>query len=305
MYPFTGIPGHEFVGRVEDGPAGLVGRSVVGVISASCRACPACLAGRTSHCPERTVLGIERRNGAFAEYLTLPVVNLLPVPDSLAPEIAVFTEPLAAALQILDQVHIRPTDRVLLIGPGKLGQLVARVLALHPCEFWVAGRSAVSLARLPAGIRVVSPEDAGPAAFDMVIECTGTAGGFQLARRAVRPGGTLVLKSTHGSDTPFDLTMAVVDEIRVVGSRCGPLGPALRMLAEARVDPTPLLEGAFPSPTVSRPSPRAVVRASRRSSFAAIRDPGLHRQDRQLSDCTMCLRGAGLARRFCAPVPKS
>jgi threonine dehydrogenase-like Zn-dependent dehydrogenase len=163
----------------------------------------------------------------------------------LPPEVAVFTEPLAAALEIFEQVHIRPTDRVLLIGPGKLGQLVARVLRLTPCDLTVAGRSRHSLRRLPEGVRTSDPVDVEPAAFDIVVECTGNAEGLAAARRAVRPLGTLVLKSTHGHETAFDMTMAVVDEITVVGSRCGPFAPALRMLDDGRVDPRHLVDRTF------------------------------------------------------------
>jgi threonine dehydrogenase-like Zn-dependent dehydrogenase len=246
MYPFSGIPGHEFVGRVDEGPSSLVGHNVVGVISASCRACPTCLSGRTSHCPTRTVLGIEGRDGVFAQYATLPAANLVAVPESVPPEVAVFTEPLAAALEILEQVHIRPTDRVLLVGPGKLGQLVARVLWQNPCDLTVAGRSARSLDRLPPWVKRILSESVPRAAFDVVVECTGNVGGFGIARRAVRPAGTLVLKSTHGSETSLDMTMAVVDEITLVGSRCGPFEPAVRMLAEGRIDPTPLVDHVFP-----------------------------------------------------------
>jgi threonine dehydrogenase-like Zn-dependent dehydrogenase len=246
MYPFTGIPGHEFVGEVAEGPREFVGKTVVGVISASCLECPTCRAGRPGHCPHRTVLGIQDRNGTFAEYTTLPVVNLYPVPDSLAPETAVFVEPLAAALEILEQVHIRPTDRVLLIGPGKLGQLVARVLALTPCALTVAARSRSSVDRLPEGVKTCLPDEVDSGAFDVVVECTGNADGFSVARRAVRPAGTLVLKSTHGHDTSFDMTMAVVDEITVVGSRCGSFQPAIDLLASGRVDPSALLDGKFP-----------------------------------------------------------
>jgi threonine dehydrogenase-like Zn-dependent dehydrogenase len=245
MYPFIGIPGHEFVGRVEDGPQDLLGKRVVGVISVSCLNCPTCRRGRTGHCPNRTVLGIQDRNGAFAQYTTLPVVNLHVVPDALTAEKAVFVEPLAAALEILEQVHIRPTDRVLLIGPGKLGQLVARVLAMTPCAFTVAARSAHSLDRLPQNIVTCHPDEVESAAFDIVVECTGNASGFGVARRAVRPAGTLVLKSTHGYDTNFDLTMAVVDEVTVVGSRCGPFSPAIELLASGRVDPSPLVDATF------------------------------------------------------------
>jgi threonine dehydrogenase-like Zn-dependent dehydrogenase len=245
MYPYAGVPGHEFVGIVEDGAHPLRGKRVVGVISASCHACPTCLSGRTSHCPSRTVLGIERRNGVFAEYTSLPTVNLVELPDTVPTELAVFVEPLAAALEILEQVHIRPTDRVLLIGPGKLGQLVARILCLSPCDLTVAVRSEHSRRRLPSRVRTSGPDEIPVAAFDVVIECTGSPEGFALARRGVRPAGTLVLKSTHGAETPLDMTMAVVDEITLVGSRCGPFEPAIRMLADGRVDPAPLVDATF------------------------------------------------------------
>jgi threonine dehydrogenase-like Zn-dependent dehydrogenase len=245
MYPFAGIPGHEFVGDVAEGPDDIVGKTVVGVISASCHRCPVCRAGRAGHCPARTVLGIQDRHGTFAEYITLPAVNLHVVPDTVHMETAVFVEPLAAALEILEQVHVRPTDRVLLVGPGKLGQLVARVLRLTPCALTVAARSGHSRDRLPAGIRTCAPDDVETAAFDLVIECTGNSEGFGVARRGVRPAGTLVLKSTHGLDTKFDMTMAVVDELKVVGSRCGPFAPAIDLLASGRIDPAPLLDQVF------------------------------------------------------------
>ena len=242
MYPFTGVPGHEFVGRVDDGPSALVGKRVVGVISASCLDCATCRQGRPGHCPNRTVLGIQNRDGTFAQYATLPAVNLHVVPDSIPPEAVVFVEPLAAALEILEQVHIRPTDNVLLVGPGKLGQLVARVLAMTPCAFTVAGRSSHSLDRLPENVDTCQSDEVESAAFDIVVECTGNAEGFKVARRAVRSAGTLVLKSTHGHDTSFDMTMAVVDEITVVGSRCGPFTPAIALLASGRIDPSPLVD---------------------------------------------------------------
>lgn len=246
MYPFRGIPGHEFVGVVEAGSAALEGKTVVGVISASCHRCATCRANRAGHCPHRTVLGLQDRNGTFAEYTMLPEENLYPVPDSIPVESAVFVEPLAAALEILEQVHVRPTDRVLVVGPGKLGQLVARVLRLTPCALTVAARSAHSLGRLPRRIDTCSPEEVEDRTFDIVVECTGNREGFQVARRAVRPAGTLVLKSTHGLNTPFDMTMAVVDEITVIGSRCGPFVPAIELLASGQVDPGPLVDGVFP-----------------------------------------------------------
>lgn len=246
MYPFRGVPGHEFVGVVESGGNGLDGQRVVGVISAACGRCATCHAGRAGHCPHRTVLGIQDRNGTFAEYTLLPAVNLHPVPESIPDEHAVFVEPLAAALEILEQVHVKPTDRVLLVGPGKLGQLIARVLQSTPCRLTVAARSPNSVARLPGGVATCRPEDVEPQAFDIVVECTGNREGFGVARGAVRPRGTLVLKSTHGMDTPFDMTMAVVDEITVIGSRCGPFVPAIQLLESGQVDPGNLIDDVFP-----------------------------------------------------------
>ena len=152
--PFAGIPGHEFVGIVERGPEAILGRRVVGEINASCGRCPACRAGRRNHCPGRTVLGIAGRHGSFAEYLTLPAGNLHPVPEAVPDEAAVFTEPLAAALRIGEQIRIRPEDRVLVVGDGRLGQLVARTLALTGCDLTVAGRHERKMDLLAeAGIR--------------------------------------------------------------------------------------------------------------------------------------------------------
>lgn len=246
-YPFTGVPGHEFVGLVERGPAELAGRRVVGEINAVCGACAACRAGRPTHCERRTVLGIVGRNGALAERLALPAANLHVVPEDLDDEAAVFTEPLAAALEILEQVPIGPGERVLVAGDGKLGQLVARVLAARSPGLLVVGRHASKLALLAAlGIRTGVADDVEAGAFDVAVECTGNREGFALARRALRPRGTLVLKSTYAGALTLDASSLVVDEIHVVGSRCGPFAPALRLLAERRVDPRPLVAARYP-----------------------------------------------------------
>jgi threonine dehydrogenase-like Zn-dependent dehydrogenase len=246
-YPFAGIPGHEFVGVVERGPERWVGRRVVGEINATCGECGACRAGRRNHCERRTVLGIVNRNGAFAEYLTLPADNLHPVPDDVPDDIAVFTEPLAAALEIQEQVRVGESDRVLVVGDGKLGQLIARTLALTGCELHVVGRHPDKLAQVrSAGIRAEIAYEVDPASFDIVVECTGNAQGFALARRAVRPRGTLVMKSTYADVLELDAASLVVDEITLVGSRCGPFAPALQLLAEARIDPRPLIHARYP-----------------------------------------------------------
>jgi threonine dehydrogenase-like Zn-dependent dehydrogenase len=248
-YPFTGILGHEFVGEVIHSPVDpeLEGRRVVGEINASCSQCNACKAGRPTHCERRTVLGILKRNGVFAEYVTLPVENLHVVPASVSDEAAVFTEPLAAALEIQQQVHIQPTDRVLVIGAGRLGQLVAQTLALIGCELMVVTRHAGQDRLLAARSISACREDAVPTrALDVVVEATGSPQGFTLARRAVRPRGTIVMKSTYKGEMQINFSSIVVDEINLVGSRCGPFPPALNLLESEKVEPRPLISARYP-----------------------------------------------------------
>jgi len=247
-YPFRGIPGHEFVGTVEEAPAARewIGRRVVGEINAACGACAACRAGRPTHCAARTVLGIRGREGAFAERLLLPVENLHEVPPAVSDEQAVFTEPLAAALQIQAQVSIRPDERVLVLGAGRLGTLVARTLARTEAEVRVVARSeARRQALAAAGVAAVSPEDVVPGSADLVVDCTGAPEGFALARSAVRARGTIVLKSTYAGSASVNLSAVVVDEITVVGSRCGAFPPALDLLAAGAVAVTDLVEGRW------------------------------------------------------------
>jgi len=246
-YPFTGILGHEFVGVVEQGPSGLVGRRVVGEINAVCGACSACLAGRRTHCERRTVLGIVGRHGAFADHLILPAENLYPVPDAVSTDAAVFTEPLAAALEIQEQVRIRSNDRVLVVGDGKLGQLVVQTLALTGCALLVIGRHDAKLALLAArGIETGRADRVTPGEFDVAVECTGNPEGFAVAQRAVRPRGRLVLKSTYAGALTLDAAAVVVNELTLIGSRCGPFAPALRLLAEGRVAVEPLIHARYP-----------------------------------------------------------
>jgi len=248
-YPYRGIPGHEFVGVVEEAPGSSQweGRRVAGEINAVCGACPTCLAGRPHHCESRTVLGIVKRHGAFATHLVLPIANLHAVPDSVPDEVAVFAEPTAAALEILEHVELGPGGRVVVVGPGKLGHLVAQVLATTGCDLLVAGRGPRSLERLAArGIRTVTAAELPDRRADVVVECTGNPEGLEIARRAVRPRGTIVLKSTYHGRTSLDIAAIVVDEITLVGSRCGPFVPALALLARGAVDPRGLLEARFP-----------------------------------------------------------
>ena len=249
-YPYSGIPGHEFVGEVIQAPAGLEaawqGRRVVGEINASCGECEQCQGGRPSHCEKRSVLGITQRDGVFAEYTSLPLANLHLVPDSVSDEMAVFTEPLAAALEIQQQVQIHPADRVLLVGAGRLGQLIAQTLALSGADLRVVARHAQQKKLLTdRGIKIIDEAEVQPCRWDVVIEATGSPAGFDLARKAVRPRGTFVLKSTYKGEMSLNLSSLVVDEINLVGSRCGPFGAALRLMEQKMVDPTPLIAAEF------------------------------------------------------------
>ncbi len=246
---FQGVLGHEFVGIVEEAPhhPDLIGKRVVGEINAACRACPVCAAGRPTHCPHRTTLGIDRRDGAFADYLALPVENLYPLPDEITNDQAVFTEPLAAACQILEQVSLHETDRVLVIGDGKLGLLCAQVLQRTGCRLTVLGQHPEKLQILAdRGIDTSQDPTSLSPGFDIVVEATGTAGGFTLARECVRPRGTIVLKSTYHGQTVVDMTALVIHEITVVGSRCGPFPRAIALLREHAIDVQSLIHQRFP-----------------------------------------------------------
>ncbi len=247
-HPFTGVIGHEFVGEVAEAPdPAWVGERVVGDINASCGACEACEAGRPTHCEARTVLGIVERGGAHAEYLTLPVENLHRVPASVPDEAAVFTEPLAAAVEILEQVPIESSDRVLLVGAGRLGQLVAQTLATTGADLAVVARHQHQRALLAArDIPTIDADDVAPSRYDIVVEATGSPSGFELARAAVRPRGTIVMKSTYRGELTLDLSSLVVDEITVVGSRCGPFDRALELLERGDVDPRPMITERYP-----------------------------------------------------------
>jgi len=247
-YPYAGVPGHEFVGEVEAAPGApeWVGRRVVGEINAACGACAQCRAGRRTHCERRTVLGILNRNGAFAEALLLPIANLHAVPDDVPDEIAVFTEPVAAALEIHQQVSIGASDTVVVLGDGKLGQLIAQTLAATACRLLVIGRQPARRAALAAlGLRAAGEEALPTRSADVVVECTGNPEGLEMARRAVRPRGTIVLKSTYHGRASLDISSVVVDEITLIGSRCGPFAPALQALREGTVRVGHLVEGRY------------------------------------------------------------
>jgi alcohol dehydrogenase len=245
---FQGTLGHEFVGVVQEaGDSSWIGRRVVGEINCACRTCPTCLRGDIPHCPNRTTLGISGRDGCLADFCVLPIPNLHLVPPEVSDEQAVFCEPLAAALEITDRLHVRPTEKVMVIGDGKLGLLVAQVLRLTGCALTVVGRHAEKLSILARqGVEVCLEKDLAPdATASAVVECSGQPGGFALARRSVRPRGRLVLKSTFVGLNEISLTGLVVDEVTLSGSRCGPFAPALRLLAQGLVDVQPLIEATY------------------------------------------------------------
>ncbi len=246
---FTGVPGHEFVGVVESAPGAepWMGRRVVGEINAACGRCAECQRGARAHCERRTVLGIRGRHGAFAERLALPVRNLHEVPAEVADEAAVFTEPLAAALRIQEQVAVGAGTRVVVIGAGRLGHLVARTLALAGCDLRVAARGEASRRRVEAlGLHALAPAALPRRWADVAVDCTGRPEGLALAQPCLRPRGTLVLKSTHAEAAPLNLSPLVVDEITVVGSRCGPFPPALALLAEGRIAVADMVDAISP-----------------------------------------------------------
>jgi alcohol dehydrogenase len=247
---FRGTLGHEFVGIVEDSPdVTQVGVRVAGEINAGCGICSCCREGLQRHCPSRTVLGILGRDGALAEYVALPTGNLVPVPENLPDEKAVFTEPLAAALEILEQVKIRPVDRVAVIGDGKLGLLICMVLRLTGCDLHLVGKHPEKTALFERlGGQVVHPDTfaTGSERFDVVVEASGNGNGWDLAVKSVKPRGTLVLKSTYQGSLDFNPAPLVIDEITVVGSRCGQFPPALRLMEQGLIDPAPLISEIFP-----------------------------------------------------------
>lgn len=245
---FRGVLGHEFVGTVVacDNPD-WHGRRVVGEINAACRRCPTCLRGDESHCPSRTTLGIYQRDGAMADLFTLPETCLHQVPDSVSNEAAVFTEPLAAALEIVEQCHLRPTERVAVVGDGKLGAMIVQVLRLTGCDLTLIGRHPERWALYQRqGITCVLSTDLPTRQFDVVIDCTGNPAGLATARQLVRPRGRLVLKSTFAAETHLNLSMLVVDEVQLIGSRCGPFAPALRLLERGLIETEPLISACYP-----------------------------------------------------------
>jgi threonine dehydrogenase-like Zn-dependent dehydrogenase len=244
---FKGILGHEFVGIAEEcSNEHLRGKRVVGEINCVCHRCKFCQLEMTHHCLNRSVLGILNRNGAFAEFITLPEENLHLVPQSIKDDVAVFAEPTAAAFRIFEQITLLPEDRIIILGDGKLGQLIAQVLFTQTKNILVVGRHHWKLELLrnrhiPA-VHVDEPLERGA---DIVVEATGSHEGFARALELVRPEGTIVVKTTVTHPTAFDLSVPVVNEVTVIGSRCGPFRPALEALASGDVEVRPLVTETF------------------------------------------------------------
>ncbi|MBM4077319.1 MAG: zinc-binding dehydrogenase [Planctomycetes bacterium] len=243
---FRGILGHEFVGIAQSGR--FRGERVVGEINCSCEACEFCLSELATHCPHRSVLGILNHDGAFAEFVSVPDKNLHRVPDSVLDDEAVFTEPLAAAFQILEQVDVQPKHRVIVLGDGRLGNLCAQVLAKTGCQLTVVGKHERKLKLLSdRGIHtVIVGQFQETRQADIVVDCTGSKSGFEAALKLLKPRGVLVLKTTVAGDHSLSLAPIVIDEFTIIGSRCGPFVPALASLAEKRVDVRPLIEETYP-----------------------------------------------------------
>ena len=243
---FRGVLGHEFVGVAESGP--FAGRRVVGEINCSCERCDTCRRGMPGHCPNRTVLGILNHDGAFADMMAIPQRNLHLVPDSVPDDIAVFTEPVAAAFQIPAQIPVRRDDRVIVLGDGRLGNLCAQVLAHLSDRVLVVGKHPAKLSLLAArGIGTALLSDDRPdREADIVVDCTGSDTGLPLALKLVRPRGTIVLKTTVAGAQTLAWATLVIDEVTIVGSRCGPFDRALAALQDGKVEVGPLLSARFP-----------------------------------------------------------
>ena len=246
---FGGVLGHEFVGIAEAGP--FAKQRVVGEINCNCQRCSTCLAGRPTHCPHRTTIGIAGHDGAFADYVAVPQHNLHLVPDAVPTDMAVFTEPVAAAYQIPEQLSLARTDRVVVLGDGRLGNLCAQVLAQMCDAVLVVGKHPEKLALLEAlGIRTALlaelPNDpVADRAADIVVDCTGSDTGLPTALGLVRPRGTIVLKTTVAGSQQLPWAPVVIDEVTIVGSRCGPFDRALAALEDRSMSVLPLISARF------------------------------------------------------------
>ncbi len=236
---FRGVMGHEFVGEVLDSPVkDLIKKRVVGELNAACGKCIYCKTGRPTHCDSRRVLGMSDKDGAFAEYMTIDTDLLHVIPDGLPDEIAIFTEPLAAALEILTQIHISPDKNAAVLGDGRLALLTAQVLALTGIDLTVIGKHPEKLELFKPFAKVVTQGELE--GYEYVAECTGSETGLPSALELVRKKGTVILKSTYAGKLSLDMSMVAVNEITIVGSRCGPFEPALKLLLEGKVKLPPI-----------------------------------------------------------------
>ena len=247
---FRGILGHEFVGQViESGDPSLVGKRVVGEINSGCGNCDLCRKGMERHCPDRTTLGISGRDGVFAECVALPNSNLIEVPEAVSDEMAVFSEPLAAALEITEQVHLFPDSRILIVGDGRLSALICLALRLTGADITVLGKHDSKMkvfTRL--GAKICKRDEAGKnnRNFDFVVEASGSPSGWVMATQFIKPRGVIILKSTYHGNLEINAAELVINEICVQGSRCGQFRPALRLMEYGLVDPSFLISGSFP-----------------------------------------------------------
>lgn len=272
-YPFTGIPGHEFVGTVLESPEkSLIGKRVVGEINIPCGNCICimCSKGLGRHCLNRSVLGITNHNGAFAEKLSLATSNLITIPDNIENRAACFTEPLAAALEIAEQMNIEKGRSIYVVGDGKLGILIGQAMAGLDARVTMLGRNPVKEGFVNnVGLDWVHFEAVDDRSSDFVIECTGNPEGFKTALRVLRPRGTLVMKSTYKGTLDMDASSIVVDEINIIGSRCGPFKPALDMLASGNIQIESLITGCLP---MSK-GVKAFELAAEKNSMKVLIDP--------------------------------
>lgn len=236
---FRGVMGHEFVGEVvESSDENLIGKRVVGELNATCGECVYCKTGRPTHCNERRVLGMKNKDGAFAEYMTIDTNLLHVVPEELPTEIAIFTEPLAAAFEILTQIHVSPDKNAAVLGDGRLALFVAQVLAQTGIDLTVIGKHEEKLELFKSFAKVTTEGELE--GYEYVAECTGSPSGLQKALDLVRKKGTIILKSTYAGTVDVNMSMVVVNEISIVGSRCGPFEPALKMLKEGKISLPPI-----------------------------------------------------------------
>ena len=230
---FRGVMGHEFVGVVEESEdETLIGQRVVGELNAGCGHCLYCRTGREKHCPDRKVIGMEGKDGCFAEYMTLQTHLIHRVPDELPTERAIFTEPLAAAFEITSQVHISPDTKVAVLGDGRLSLMITQVLNLTGTDLTVIGKHPEKLEKFSPFAKTVTETDE---TFEIIVDATGAESGLQLAKKLIRRQGTIILQSTYAGTARVAMSYSVVNEITIKGSRCGPFEPALRMLAQKRI----------------------------------------------------------------------